>query len=145
MNEIFEKYIKDLDPELQEKARACKTKEELNAFIAENGLELPDEALELVSGGGCKTSHCEHNFIETERIDMVPTFGSNGPVGHAIHYNGMQVQNIKTNQCSKCSELHYYVMTFPKVDKYVSQNDILISYKEISAAEYNSLKAQKTW
>ena len=51
MNENFEKYIKDLSPELQEKARACKTKEELNAFIAENDLELPEEALELVSGG----------------------------------------------------------------------------------------------
>ena len=51
MNENFEKYIKDLSPELQEKARACKTKEELDAFIAYNDLELPEEALELVSGG----------------------------------------------------------------------------------------------
>ncbi len=55
MNENFEKYIGDLSPELQEKARACKTKEELNAFITENDLELPEEALELVSGG-CGTS-----------------------------------------------------------------------------------------
>ena len=51
MNEKLEKYIKDLSPELQEKARQCKTKEELNAFITENNLELPEEALELVSGG----------------------------------------------------------------------------------------------
>ncbi|MBO6141314.1 MAG: hypothetical protein J6O40_05905 [Ruminococcus sp.] len=143
MNEKFESYLKDLSPELQEKARQCKTKEDLNVFLADNDLELPEEALKMVAGG-CTTSHCEHNFIEIERIDMVPTFGSNGPVGHAIHYNGMQVQNIKTNQCSKCSELHYYVLTFPNADKYVNQNSI-ISYKEISAAEYNSLKAQKTW
>ena len=53
MNENIEKYIEGLSPELQEKARACKTKEELNAFIAENDLELPEEALEMVSGGGC--------------------------------------------------------------------------------------------
>ncbi|MBQ6676245.1 MAG: hypothetical protein IJM75_08945 [Ruminococcus sp.] len=52
MNANFEKYIEGLSPELQEKARACKTKEELNAFIAENNLELPEEALEMVSGGG---------------------------------------------------------------------------------------------
>ena len=51
MNENFEKYIEGLSPELQEKARACKTKEELNAFIAENDLELPEEALEMVAGG----------------------------------------------------------------------------------------------
>ena len=144
MNENFEKYIKDLSPELQEKTRACKTPEELNDFIAENDIELPEDALELVSGG-CGTSHCKHNFIETERIDMMPAIGNNGLIGHAIHYNGIQVQNIKTNQCSKCSELHYYVMTLPKVDKYVSQNGMVISYKEISAAEYNSLKAQKNW
>ena len=55
MNEIFEKYIEGLSPELQEKARQCKTKEELNEFIAENDLELPEDALELVSGG-CGTS-----------------------------------------------------------------------------------------
>ena len=51
MNEKLENYIKDLSPELQEKARACNSLEELNAFIAENDLELPEEALELVSGG----------------------------------------------------------------------------------------------
>ena len=51
MNEKFEEYIKDLSPELQEKARQCKTKEDLNEFLADNDLELPDEALELVSGG----------------------------------------------------------------------------------------------
>ena len=59
----LEEYIKGLSPELQEKARACKTKEELNAFIAENDLELPEEALELVSGGCGTTSekwYCNH-------------------------------------------------------------------------------------
>ena len=57
MNEKFEKYIKDLSPELQEKARQCKTKEELDAFIAENEIELPEDALEMVSGGFC-TGDC---------------------------------------------------------------------------------------
>ena len=52
MNEKFENYIKDLSPELQEKARQCKTNEELNAFLAENDIELPEDALEMVSGGG---------------------------------------------------------------------------------------------
>ena len=51
MNENLEKYIESLDPELQQKARGLKTKEEFKEFIADNDLELPDEALELVSGG----------------------------------------------------------------------------------------------
>ena len=54
-----EKYLKDLSPELQEKARRCKTKEELNAFIAENDLELPEEALEMVSGGCGGKLYCK--------------------------------------------------------------------------------------
>ncbi|MBO6141315.1 MAG: hypothetical protein J6O40_05910 [Ruminococcus sp.] len=61
MNEKFEKYLKDLSPELQEKARECKTKEELNAFIAENEIELPEEALEMVAGGGCSQSDPSKN------------------------------------------------------------------------------------
>ena len=69
MIENFEKYIKDLSPELQEKARECKTKEELNAFIAENEIELPDEALELVSGG-CGTSTPPDNDDNTISINV---------------------------------------------------------------------------
>ena len=59
MNENFEKYIEGLSPELQEKARECKTKEELNVFIAENDLELPEDALEAVAGGCGTTSKKE--------------------------------------------------------------------------------------
>ena len=51
MNEKFEEYLKNLSPELQERARSIKTKEELYTFIADNGLELPNEALEFASGG----------------------------------------------------------------------------------------------
>ena len=74
MNENFEKYIKDLSPELQEKARACKTKEELNAFIAENDLELPEDALEAVSGG-CGTST---PYTPPDEVDNTISVNING-------------------------------------------------------------------
>ncbi|MBO6140600.1 MAG: hypothetical protein J6O40_02305 [Ruminococcus sp.] len=51
MKKLTEEFIKQLPEELQQKARECKTAEELNTFIADNDLELPEEALELVSGG----------------------------------------------------------------------------------------------
>ena len=51
MNENFEKYIKDLSPELQEKARACKTKDELLQLAADEDMEIPMDALESVAGG----------------------------------------------------------------------------------------------
>ena len=57
MAEIFniEEYIKDLTPEQQEKAKACKTKEELIQLAAEEDVEIPMEALENVAGG-CDTT-----------------------------------------------------------------------------------------
>lgn len=41
----------DLTPEQVEQAKKCTTPEERMAFIEENGIELSDEQLELVSGG----------------------------------------------------------------------------------------------
>ncbi len=43
--------LKDLSPELKEKAKACKNADELKTLTQENGFELSDEELEGVSGG----------------------------------------------------------------------------------------------
>ena len=66
MNNIdIEKYIRDLSPELQEKARACQTVDELLALAEENNLALPDEAAEAVAGG--KYKPCQHkNYYRNE-------------------------------------------------------------------------------
>ncbi len=50
--------LKDLSPELQEKAKACKTVEELKALAQENGFELSDDELDAVSGGNFGRSTC---------------------------------------------------------------------------------------
>ena len=47
----LEKYIKDLSPELQEKARKCKSVDELLALAKDEKIPLPDEALEAIAGG----------------------------------------------------------------------------------------------
>ena len=39
-------------PELQEKLRACKTPADLAALAKEQGVELSDDQLESLSGGG---------------------------------------------------------------------------------------------
>ena len=58
-------YIKDLAPELQEKARACGSTEELLALAKEAKVPLPDEALAAIAGGedqpdpeNCKKPKC---------------------------------------------------------------------------------------
>ena len=50
----------DLTPEMQEKARACKTPEDVLALAKEGGIELTDEQLEAVSGGWgeCDANTC---------------------------------------------------------------------------------------
>ena len=47
----LEGYIKDLVPELQEKARACGSTEELLALAKEAKVPLPDEVLASIAGG----------------------------------------------------------------------------------------------
>ena len=60
----LEDFIKDLDPELQEKARACGSVEELLALAKEAKVPVPDEALAAVAGGdssesvSCKKTKC---------------------------------------------------------------------------------------
>ena len=71
MIEEFEKYFKELPGELQEKARQCETKEELNRFVAENGIELPDEALDMVTGGcdgSSKKPYCCVDKVECKKV-----------------------------------------------------------------------------
>lgn len=43
--------FKDLSPELMERARACKTTEEIMALAKEAGYDLSDEQLDSLSGG----------------------------------------------------------------------------------------------
>lgn len=43
--------FEDLSPELREKAKACKSPEEMLALAQEEGYELSDEQLENIAGG----------------------------------------------------------------------------------------------
>ena len=62
-NENLEKYIGELSPEMQEKARACKDMAELNALLAENDVELSEDALQAVAGGCSVTDVYEKGHI----------------------------------------------------------------------------------
>ena len=47
----IERYIKSLSPELQEKARGCKSTEELFSLAQQEGVALPDETMAAIAGG----------------------------------------------------------------------------------------------
>ena len=64
MNEKVNALLNGLSPELREKAKNIKTQEELMEFLSENDIELPDEALEAVSGG----CHVPNKYTPGEKI-----------------------------------------------------------------------------
>ena len=73
---------KDLTPEQMEKARECKTKDELVALAKEEGVELTEEQLEAVSGGSwsgdpsdCDALTCESKDCSCFSCDSVDCRG----------------------------------------------------------------------
>jgi len=66
LNERIAMEFENISPELKAKAMACKTPEELLALAREAGVELSDEQLSAVSGGGWRceeqdwSSGCPH-------------------------------------------------------------------------------------
>lgn len=51
LREQMSELLNGLDDEQKEKAMACKTMEELTAFLGELGVAVTDEALDAVAGG----------------------------------------------------------------------------------------------
>lgn len=100
-NEKLEKYISELSPELQEKARECKTNEELNVLLAENDVELSEDALQAVAGG-CSSSDEGERVIEKYEVKSYCNWNPS--------YNGARVDGaLMTND--KHSKIHYYIIT----------------------------------
>ena len=64
-NNNIEKYIKSLSPELQEKINTCKNLNEMMDLAAREGIELPDEALDFVTGGARDASACSEPDAKT--------------------------------------------------------------------------------
>ena len=59
--------FESLTPEQQEKARACKTPEDMLALAKEEGFELSDDELSAISGG--MTWDCLNDCSGYERCD----------------------------------------------------------------------------
>ena len=51
LNEMLKGIYDDLTDEQKEKAKACKTIDELTALLGEMGIALPDELLDAAAGG----------------------------------------------------------------------------------------------
>ena len=54
----LESIYEGLTDEQKERARACKTPEDMLALVKETGIVLTDEEVEAVSGGGMWSNDC---------------------------------------------------------------------------------------
>ena len=54
----LESRYNNLSDEVKEKARACRTPEEIVALAREEGFELTDEELEVIAGGSSWLDQC---------------------------------------------------------------------------------------
>ena len=92
----------ELSPELQAKAKACTSPEELKALAESEGFELSDDALQGVAGGagliGCKDYGCSH---DTCSIDQC------GDLNACYDYTCAKATNCPSLNCSSynCTEL----------------------------------------
>ena len=97
----LEGYIKDLSPELQQKARQCKTKDELLQLAADEDMEIPMDALEGVAGGctkstpapdkcnkcNAKVTQCTREDSEAVHAYNNKRWGDLGVTRYVINYN----------------------------------------------------------
>ena len=112
----IEKFINDLSPELQEKARECKSAEELNTFIAENDIELPEDALEMVAGG-CGTAPkkevwicniCNSTMSDNDSDGKSWWGGSNYPTVYAPREGPFNIDGAMVKYCPTCKKWYEY-------------------------------------
>ena len=118
----LEEYIKDVSPELQEKAKACSTKEELLQLAADEDLEIPMDALEGVAGG------CGGHECNVDRVLETYQIGSPFPI-----IKGIECSMVTKRACSECGNVKFFACEFSTFD-YGAR-------AELSQAEYNSVKA----
>ena len=102
MNEKVKAFIGGLSPELQEKAKDIETQEELMEFLSDNDVELPEEALESVSGG----CNVENDYPQgTVFENACPDCG-----GDLIYHDNTYywARSVPRAHCAKTGVLYYY-------------------------------------
>ena len=96
-----EELLKGLSEEQNAKVKACKNQEELLALAKQEGIELTDEQLAAVSGGGCSSTDtrkvCSH--CGSKNTELSPN-----TKGKSV--NGILVSYYK---CKDCKRVFYVI------------------------------------
>jgi len=80
-SELLKGIWENLTNEQKEKAKACNTVDELTRFAAQEGIELTDELLETVSGGGSTLGYAVSLLDKVEKGTASKQESSSGGCG----------------------------------------------------------------
>ena len=109
-NNNIEKYIKSLSPELQEKINTCKNLNEMMDLAAREGIELPDEALDFVTGGTGTTNTCS-DPLANKYMCCPKCKGSKGSIYSVNSDYGKAVSGIaEYNSCHNGYPVSNYII-----------------------------------
>ncbi len=86
--------LKGLTDEQIKKVQACKSSEEVLELAKAEGVELNDEQLEAVSGGGCTDIVKKCDECGSKKVDCIGDVDRNGKVQ-------------KKYKCKKCGNVFY--------------------------------------
>lgn len=132
MKENIEKYIGELPEELRDKARQCKTIDDLKLFVEDNDIELSEEALELVAGG---KMYCTGDTDVLERYSFRKGNGLN-----ELIYNGNSVMMISILQDLKHRErISYTICTTNLQDIYITEAEYHAVYNMCPASNWEKI------
>ena len=68
MQEALKGIYDNLSDELKEKAKQCKTMDELMELAEKEGIELPDDVLDAVAGGYCaRWDYTDHGLLTEKK------------------------------------------------------------------------------
>jgi len=91
-----EELLKGLTEEQVAKVKACKSTEEMLALAKNEGIELSDEQLEAVSGGGCS--------IPEQKPEVCPQCGKSD-YDERTYTDG--IYSITSYTCKHCGRIWY--------------------------------------
>ena len=99
-DKIIEGFINTLTEEQKERIKECVTLEELTAFAGKEGIELPDEILDEVSGGVVSQTGnrviTQKDYDEWLRYALVPPDLGKNPFNYWITWDIPRICDLPT-------------------------------------------------
>ena len=112
-NEIIVMVWDSLTDEQKAKAKACKTADEIVKFASEEGIELPDEALDAVAGGALMVNDrtCKVDVIDDKTGLTLESFGTKKEAENYAKAHGIKTRYIDWDEVQRIQNQYAQSLT----------------------------------